>query len=241
MRVAACQLPEVLGNIDQSLSLICAYTLQAEKQGVDLICFPECFLQGYLLDKEWVNQLAIDFNSSEFRQILDRLSELKIAVVFGIIEKSNDLFFNTAVTIVADAKISQYRKANLLKSEKQIFQSGIETPIFSIEGVLLGIRICYDLNFSQTITATANAGAQLIVCPSNNMLNRETAEEWKEQHTVIRCKRAKEASVWLLSSDVTGHRDGCISFGPTSLISPLGDVIDQVPLMQTGMIVCDIG
>ena len=129
---------------------------------------------------------------------------------------------------------------NLLKNEKQIFQPGTETPIFNIKGTLVGIRICHDLNFSQAIAATAKAGAQLIVCPSNNILNRETAEKWKDQHMVIRCKRAQEAGVWILSSDVTGYRDGCVSFGPTSLISPLGDIIDQVPLMQTGMIICDI-
>ena len=124
MRVAACQLQEVLGDIDQSLSLICDYALQAEKQGVDLICFPECFLQGYLLDKEWVKQLAIDFDSFEFRQILDRLSELKIAIVFGVIEKSNDLFFNTAVTIVANAKNLPVSESESIKKRKADFSAG---------------------------------------------------------------------------------------------------------------------
>jgi predicted amidohydrolase len=48
--------------------------------------------------------------------------------------------------------------------------------------------------------------------------------------------------VWLVSADVTGARDEHrVGYGPTSVINPRGEVVAQVPLMTTGMVVADIG
>jgi hypothetical protein len=77
------------------------------------------------------------------------------------------------------------------------------------------------------------------VCPCNNMLRPETAELWKHRHSEIRRQRARDASVWIISSDVTGEHDGRISYGPTEVIDAGGMVVDQVPLMTTGMIVVE--
>jgi predicted amidohydrolase len=47
-KVAACQVPDVRENIDASLEWIERFTEQSEEKNVSLVCFPECFLQGYL-------------------------------------------------------------------------------------------------------------------------------------------------------------------------------------------------
>jgi hypothetical protein len=47
--------------------------------------------------------------------------------------------------------------------------------------------------------------------------------------------------MWLVSSDVTGVRgETRIAYGPTSVLSPAGKVVTQVPLMATGAAVADI-
>lgn len=107
-------------------------------------------------------------------------------------------------------------------------------------GMKVGINICYDTNFPEAARAVARAGARLVVCPSNNMMRSATAEEWKHRHNEIRAMRARDAGVWLLSSDVTGHRDGRVSYGPTALIDPDGNVLAHVPLMTPGMLLADV-
>jgi hypothetical protein len=48
--------------------------------------------------------------------------------------------------------------------------------------------------------------------------------------------------MWLVSSDVTGVRgESRIAYGPTSVISPRGEIVTQVPLLTTGMVVAEIG
>jgi predicted amidohydrolase len=46
--VAACQVPALKENINASLDWIERFSKKAEQKSASLVCFPECFLQGYL-------------------------------------------------------------------------------------------------------------------------------------------------------------------------------------------------
>ena len=70
--------------------------------------------------------------------------------------------------------------------------------------------------------------------------NMEISEKYKHLHHKIRIERVNEAKVWLVSSDVTGEHSERISYGPTSAIDPNGQVVEQVPLAETGMITIEI-
>jgi predicted amidohydrolase len=71
-------------------------------------------------------------------------------------------------------------------------------------------------------------------------MRREVAERYRAIHNEIRALRAKEHGMWLMSSDVTGDRDGRICYGPTAVIDPAGNVVGYVPLLQTGMVVAEL-
>jgi predicted amidohydrolase len=137
--------------------------------------------------------------------------------------------------------VARYRKTHLRRAEQAIFEPGDDYPVVDVAGVNVGINICYDLCFADAVAGAALAGAQVVACPCSNMLPRDTAEQWKLRHNEIRSERAREAGVWLLSSDITGERDGQISYGPTAVIDPLGTVVQQVPLMSTGMVMAEVG
>ena len=83
-------------------------------------------------------------------------------------------------------------------------------------------------------------GASLIVCPANKMHRRKTAEALKDVHNSVRGERCRETGLWLVSADVTGERDGRISWGPTAVRNPAGEVVAQLPLEKTGSLVFDI-
>jgi predicted amidohydrolase len=123
---------------------------------------------------------------------------------------------------------------------EHIFKAGFEYPIFEINGLIFGINICYDTQFTDAAANLAKQGIKLILCPANNMMKYDTAEKYKHLHHEMRIKRVKENQVWLMSADVTGKREGRIAYGPTSAINPDGKVVAQVPLMKTGMVVVDI-
>lgn len=239
IKVAACQLPEVRENMDDAISWIEKYTELAEIEGAGLVCFPECFLQGYLLQEELARRNAIDLASPVFRHILMRLAKAKPAIVFGMIEAYAGSLFNTAVVIEGGQLIGSYRKMHLLPGES-IFRSGTRCPVFLASGLKFGINICFDTQFPETAAVVAAQGARLIVCPANNMMRWENAEKWKHRHNEIRASRAKETGLWLISSDVTGVRGDSVALGPTCVINPGGSVVTQVPLMEVGMVIVKI-
>lgn len=238
-KVAACQVPDIRENRGASLKWIERFTKQAEEKGVSLVCFPECFLQGYLTDEHSARKYAVDLASVTFKTILQCLAKYKPVIVFGLIEQENDTLFNTAVVIREGKLLGKYRKTHLLDGER-IFKAGSEYPVFQINDLKFGINICYDTQFPEAIQNVAGQGATLVLCPSNNMMRYETAEKFKHLHHKMRIERVNETKVWLVSADVTGERDGRISYGPTSAINPAGQVVEQVPLMETGMIIIEV-
>lgn len=240
MRVAACQLPFVHGDVERALVLIEHHVTAAERQGVGLICFPECFLQGYDVSARHVAQSAYELQARSFGRILERLGGYRPLIVLGMIESDAGKFYNTVVVLSSGTLVARYRKAHLVGNEPAIFTPGSGSTVFDAGGIKVGINICYDLQFAQPAEAAAAAGAELLVCPCNNMLSRTNAQRWKPRHNEIRCARASGARIWILSSDVTGEFGERISYGPTALIDPSGNVVAQLPLMTTGMLVVDV-
>lgn len=241
MRVGACQLPFIHGDTLQTLALIELHCTNAQRQRVDLVCFPECFLQGYDVSADHVATAALDLESPEFDRVLRRLAGLDPVIVLGLIERGDaGRFYNTAVVIERGVLVTRYRKRHLIGAEQALFEPGSDCSVFDVAGTKVGINICYDLQFPECAETAVSAGAELLACPCNNMLRPSVAEDWKSRHNEIRCDRARDARVWIVSSDVTGEYAGRISYGPTAVIDPTGRVIAQVRLMTTGMLVVDV-
>ena len=240
MKVAACQLPEIRKDFRAALALAHEHARVAAGAGARLVCFPECFLQGYDSRPAYVAGAAIDLAGAAFAQVLKCFETLEPVIVVGVIERSGDSLYNSAVAIKLGKVIGRYRKMHLLPGERSVFEPGTEPTVFDIDGTTVGINICYDLNFGESIERCVRAGASVLVCPCSNMMQRAMAEDWKPRHNEIRSRQAKDHKVWIVSADIVGERDDRVSYGPTAVIDPTGVVIAQVPLLSTGMVVAEI-
>jgi predicted amidohydrolase len=239
-RVGACQTLEILGDLETALARIEDFAEQADARGVDLLLFPECFLQGYLVEEEHVRRHALDLGSARFGSVLRRLRPIAQTLVFGVIEQRHGRYFNTAVVVARGELVGVYRKTHLVPGES-LFDKGDTYPTFAHRGVRFGINICYDTQFAEAAAPIAAQGARLLLVPAQNMMRREAAIHWKDLHHRIRAERVRETGMWLVSADVTGERDAHrIGYGPTSVINPLAEVVAQVPLMSEGMVVADV-
>jgi predicted amidohydrolase len=240
LRAGACQTPEILGDIERTLLCIEGFAAQADAQGVDLLLFPECFLQGYLVEEQHVREHALSLDSARFAVVLQRLARIAQTLVFGVIEQADGRYFNTAVVVAQGELMGVYRKTHLVPGEF-LFEKGDTYPTFVLRGVRFGINICYDTQFGEAAAPVAAQGARLLLVPAQNMMRRAAALHRKDLHHAIRAERVRETGMWLVSADVTGERDESrVGWGPTSVISPRFEVVAQVPLMTTGMVVADI-
>jgi len=239
LKVAACQLVELREDIANAVSIINDYAEQAAALDVHLLCFPECFLQGYLLEEAVARQHALDLDHNNFKNILQTLPACSPTLVIGLIETANGHLYNSAIVVKNRQLQGVYRKTHLLGGE-HIFTAGVAYPVFSVNGLIFGINICYDTNFPSAARNVADQGAHLIVCPANNMMSLQKSERYKHIHNSVRAERCRETGLPLISSDVTGERDNRVSYGPTAMIDSNGHVIDQIPLGETGMFIAEI-
>jgi len=240
VKIAACQMPDVCGAPDAAVALVAQYAAAAAEQGARLVCFPEAYLPGYITEREHIEASAVELASPALARWLAPLSSLEPLLVIGLFERDQGSIYNSAIVVDRGRVVGCTRKHHLIGRENHLFRPGTEQPIFELDGLTFAIHICYDMQFPQLAIDAAAAGATVLVCPANNMLRRATAERWKGRHQPIRCEHARGAGVWLLSSDVTGTRGDRVSYGPTALIDPAGRVVEQLPLMQPGVLVVEV-
>jgi predicted amidohydrolase len=226
--------------VDAAVRIIRDFARLAETRAVDLLLFPECFLQGYLVTERHVHGQAVEVGAPELGEILARLAGIRQMLVLGIIERAGRAYYNTALVIASGRVLGRYRKTFLTEGES-VFTAGDAYPVFDCGGVRFGVNICYDARFPQAAAAVAAGGAQVLLLPAQNMMRREKAFRWRDLHNQIRAERVRETGMWLVSADVTGRRDAArLGLGPTCVIDPAGRVVAQVPTGTTGIAVAEI-
>jgi 5-aminopentanamidase len=240
VRIGACQTPEIVGDVDAAVGCVRGFCVRAEREGADLLLFPECFLQGYLVTEAHLWRHALDLGSARFRSVAARLADCTPVLVVGVIERSGSRLYNSAVVLEHGRVTGVYRKTHLTPGET-LFGTGDEYPVFEVKGLRYGINICYDTQFADAAARIAAQGARVLLVPAQNMLRRQAAQTWKHRHNEIRAERVRETGMWLVSADVTGERgDTHVGFGPTSVMNPAAGVVAQVPLMATGMVIAEV-
>ncbi|WP_293613399.1 carbon-nitrogen hydrolase family protein [Ponticaulis sp.] len=239
IRVAAAQTVEFVGEVEKASVHAINLVERSKEAGSSLICFPEGYLQGYIASVVHIERFALSIDAPEIQDFLSRLPENSPTVVLGFIEALGGGFSNCAAIIQNRQITGCYRKTHLLAREN-MFMAGEAYPVFEADGLRFGVNICYDANFPEAAQSIRDQGAKLLVCCANNMLPRTIAEKWKNRHNSIRGQRCRETGLWLLSSDVTGCRDECVAWGPTSLLDPSGRVVQQLPLDEPGLLLAEV-
>jgi predicted amidohydrolase len=84
-----------------AVSVIQDFAGQATAAAVDLLLFPECFLQGYLVTERHVHHHGFDVGSQNFAAVLAKLAGIRPTLVLGMIERWGGAHYNTALVITA--------------------------------------------------------------------------------------------------------------------------------------------
>lgn len=232
-KIGVLQLQDIQSDMATSLRVIQNYMALADNMGLDIVCFPECFLQGYTLDKQETEQRAISLASDNFQKILKELEDYKATIILGLIEQEGESFYNTAAVIQKGKLLGLYRKVHLFEAN---FKPGREYPVYEINGFKFGINICYDARFKDGAEALAKQGARAIFYLLNNRLLNKKAVEYRDKHLPNLVNRARESGCWLVSSDVVMQDNTHTSFGCTAVVNLQGEVVDRVEELRQGMV-----
>ncbi|MCK1797796.1 carbon-nitrogen hydrolase family protein [Streptomyces sp. XM4193] len=193
---------------------------KAAAAGAALLVTPELSLTGYALG-EGVRAAAEPADGPSARALSAVAARHRIALVHGYPELDGDTVYNSAQLIGGDGTtLANYRKTHLFGDfEKSAFAPGAE-PVVQAElsGVRLGLLICYDVEFPETVRAHALAGTQLLLVPTALMRPYEFVPQ-----TLVPA-RAWENQLYLAYANRYGTEGDLTFAGLSALAAPDGTV-----------------
>src|SRR4051794_40650816 len=239
IRIAACQLNPVVGDLAGNVERVVAALERAEEAGADVAVFPELVLTGYPPEDLLLKPGFVDDNAEALEKVAARTG--RCAAVIGFVDEARDLY-NAAAMCADGGVIGTYRKRLLpnyaVFDEQRYFAPGHEPlRLYEIAGVRVGVSICEDA-WSPTgpIAEHAAGGAELVVNLNASPYYKGRLEERER----MLATRAADASCSLVYVNQVGGQDELVFDGASMVLDSNGHVIASAPQFTEHVMIVDI-
>lgn len=198
----------------------------AASVGAQLVVLPECVLTGYCFDsREEALDHALLPNAQPLEQLAQASGDWDVAICCGTLLRDQSMdppvLRNSVLTFHQGRCIDTYHKIHLpFLGVDRFVESGpqLHQPI-SIDGVKVGIHICYEGGFPEVARALTLDGADLVLLPTN--WPPGSGVSW---HAIPAC-RALENRVYFMSVNRIGEERGTKFIGHSSVCGVTGECL----------------
>lgn len=142
--------------------------------------------------------------------------------------------YNTSALIAPSGEVvARYRKIHLFDVDVEAGPADVEsarvTPgdelvTADVDGVILGLTICYDLRFAELYGALSLLGAEVLTVPAN-FTERTGRDHWE----VLLRARAIENGAYVIAPSQVNGPPGQPAYGRTMIVDPWGTIVAQAP------------
>lgn len=236
MKAGFYQFSPVFGKKDENLKKVSSVLKNTE---LELLVLPEFFSTGYqFVSVDEVRELSEPIQGGRTAEFLSDLSREKgMYIVAGLPEKDGDAFYNSAILTGPEGFIGTYRKTHLFFEEKLYFSPGnTGFQVWNTRVGLIGIMICFDWFFPESMRALALLGADVIAHPSNLVLPH------CPQAMPIRCLENRVFAITANRTGSEGRKEGpLLNFiGKSQVVSPGGEVLVRASGSGEALLTIDI-
>jgi NAD+ synthase (glutamine-hydrolysing) len=234
LRVALAQINPTVGDLAGNAALIAESVHSAQKQGANLIVFPEMIVTGYP-----VEDLALrpSFQAASIKAVEEIATAITgdLVAVVGYLDEGP----KNAVAVIHDGKIkARYVKRHLpnygVFDEFRNFVAGDQSLVVRINGVDVAVAICEDIWHSLESIAVRTPG--LLVVPNGSPFERNK----DDVRLALVQKRAKEIGAPVAYVNMTGGQDDLVFDGDTIAVGKDGKVLARTAQFDDQLIVVDI-
>ena len=167
IKISAIQMNAKIGDKKANFDKVSAL-IKRDIDTTDVIILPEVWTCGW--SPKVFQDSAEDLNDSDTIKFLSRIAKEHNCWIIGgsFITKRNNHFYNTCPVINRDGKVvTTYSKNHLFSyygcEEGKFVDTGKSPVMVNIDGIKVGLTICYDIRFPEIYRAYRKAGADLFV------------------------------------------------------------------------------
>jgi predicted amidohydrolase len=217
------------------LARISSAAREAAARGARLLVTPELSLTGYALDDPAEHaEPAAGPGAAGVSRIARQHG---VAVAYGYPERGEDGAVHNAVRLVGPdgETLANYRKTHLYGPyETKHYTPGAHLPVQAeLDGVRIGLLICYDVEFPEAVRAHALAGTDVLLVPTALMRPYEAVA------TTLVPARAMESQLYVAYANRVGREGESDFAGLSRLAAPDGTVSARADGRSPALLVAD--
>jgi len=229
---------------EKNLENASCFVQKAKEGGASLVSLPECFNSPY--GTSFFDQYAESVPGGPSCDMLSKAAKDNQVYLIGgtIPERDNGKLYNTCTAWNPEGKlIAKFRKMHLFDIdipggitfiESSVLSSGNELSTFDMNGIKIGLGICYDLRFSEMAKLYRKLECKMVVYPG--AFNMTTGPiHWE----ILQRGRALDNQVFVAAISPARGEKGYIAWGHSQVTNPWGKVIAQAGAEET-ILFCDV-
>ena len=188
------------GDVPANLATVRRVAAEAAGRGARLVVFPELFVTGYGLGPR-LRELAEPRAGASVSEVRRAAAAAGVAILVGFCERADEGPFNSAALVERDGRVlAIHRKCHLYgATERAVFTPGDALTMAEMDGLRLGVLVCYDFEFPEAARALALAGAELIAVPTALMAPHDVVAQ------SLVATRAAENQIFVAYANRTGR------------------------------------
>jgi predicted amidohydrolase len=180
MRAALVQMRCEKGDLAGNLAQSAAHIARAGERGIDIVCFPEMSLTGYI-DPTTSPNAVLELDGPEVATFLDVTRGRSPVVIAGLVERNPDgKPFITQIVARDGELLGVYRKRTIVDEEAEWFAPGDE-PSLVVRAVPLpfAVTVCADVDDPALFAECARRGARVVFeAAAPGLYGEQATRDW---------------------------------------------------------------
>ena len=227
MRLALIQMPNY-GSMELNLNKSLRAIELAAGQGADLVLFPEVQLTEFFpqYPGQDVSKYAVSIDGEIVKKFCDTCRINMISAVPNLYLLENSRTYDASIFIDKNGKIKGVQKMVHVAQAEQFYEQDYYTPsddgfrVFDTEFGKIGIVVCFDRHYPESIRTETLQGADLILIPTVNTKSEPSLMfEWELR------VQAFQNSVTLAMCNRVGIEENMCFSGESLVVNAKGAVL----------------
>jgi len=180
LRIALVQMRCEKGEIHNNLNTIEMYIKESKTKDVNVVCFPEMNITGYLVPSKFPDKIQNIYCDS-IKQIMEWSKTYNLVIIVGFIEENpNGRPFITQIAVKDGNIVCLYRKRTIVDEEADWFSKGEELATFSYRGINIGLAICADIGDESIFREYKQLDVDLVFeCAAPGLYGSQNTRNWQ--------------------------------------------------------------